>query len=249
MARAAVSKVIDTLFDYDFATIVLFDDNTQVYQTDLVAMTAAAKAEMKTWAETNIVQGGGTDFDAGLSSAFDILGSSSTTSGCTNKVILFMTDGAATLTYDVEGQAQATGARVMTYALGSGALYEACKEIACKSGGVFSAVGDDDDLGLAMASYYKVFAAGMSRADQCSVKWTNYEGAMSGVELLSACLPVFKTQPGEDTCSGASLYAATGATDAGDFADLLGCVPLLLLSGLDMSVHLLTCVIVSLCAA
>ena len=32
----------------------------------------------------------------------------------------------------------------------------------CESGGVFTLVGDNDDLGLAMASYYKVFAAGMA---------------------------------------------------------------------------------------
>ena len=55
------------------------------------------------------------------------------------------------------------GTRVMTYALGSGAQEDACKRLACENGGVFTKVGDNDDLGLAMASYYKVFAAGMSR--------------------------------------------------------------------------------------
>ena len=53
-----------------------------------------------------------------------------------------MTDGAATLTYDVKGQAQAQGVRVMTYALGSGAEQATCKQIACETGGVFSVVGD-----------------------------------------------------------------------------------------------------------
>ena len=93
----------------------------------------------------------------------------------------------------------------------------------CESGGVFTLVGDNDDLGLAMASYYKVFAAGMApcvfdiqkikicqqntkileqkmktlplkdydfwcRADQCKVTWSNYEGAMSDIEFISACV-------------------------------------------------------------
>ena len=35
--------------------------------------------------------------------------------------MLFMTDGQATLNYNVRAQARAHGVRVMTYALGSGA--------------------------------------------------------------------------------------------------------------------------------
>ena len=70
-----------------------------------------------------------------------------------------MTDGRATLNYDVKGEALAQGVRVMTYALGSGADTTVAKQIACETGGVFSAVGDNADLALAMASYYKVFAA------------------------------------------------------------------------------------------
>ena len=70
-----------------------------------------------------------------------------------------MTDGTSTLSYNVKAQALAQGVRVMTYALGSGADTTVAKQIACETGGVFSAVGDNDDLALAMASYYKVFAA------------------------------------------------------------------------------------------
>lgn len=47
----------------------------------------------------------------------------------------------------------------MTYALGSGAEQSTCKQLACENGGVFTAVDDDDDLSVSMASYYKVFAA------------------------------------------------------------------------------------------
>ena len=52
--------------------------------------------------------------------AFDLISTTSQTSAC-NRVMLFMTDGQATLNYNVRAQARAHGVRVMTYALGSGA--------------------------------------------------------------------------------------------------------------------------------
>ena len=61
----------------------------------------------------------------------------------------------------------------------------------------------------------------MPRDDQCSVTWTNYVGSGSGVELVSACLPVFKTLAGQASCSG---VASSGSSSSSDFADLLGCV-------------------------
>ena len=158
MAREAVDRVIDTLWWSDHATIVLYDDRAISYSRTLQAMTEDAKATMKSWAQANIRADGGTNFDVAFETSFDIFSSSSRTSAC-NKVILFMTDGRATLNYDVKGEALAQGVRVMTYALGSGADTTVAKQIACETGGVFSAVGDNADLALAMASYYKVFAA------------------------------------------------------------------------------------------
>eukprot|EP01043_Picozoa_sp_COSAG02_P064423 COSAG02_NODE_9416_length_2223_cov_19.279070_3_plen_279_part_00 len=62
----------------------------------------------------------------------------------------------------------------------------------------------------------------MSRTDQCRITWSHYEGSVTPVEFLSACLPVFKTQPGEATCGGAP--GAAGTTDADEYAELLGVV-------------------------
>lgn len=182
---------------------------------------------MKAWAAESISAQGGTNFDIAFDAAFTAM-QSSKTSAC-NKAILFMTDGRSTVNYNtIRTQAVTYGARVMTYALGSGAETTACKRLACENGGVFTAVGDNDDLGLAMASYYKVFAAGMSRANQCSVTWSNYMGGVTPVEFLSACLPVFETQPGVNTCGGApgtnasSSTLGPATTDA--YAALLGVV-------------------------
>ena len=158
MAKEAVNKVIDTLTWSDHATVVLFSDDARAYTSTLRAMTDGAKVAMKAWADANIIPDGSTNFDAAFETSFDIFASSPSTSAC-NKVILFMTDGTSTLSYDVKAQALDQGVRVMTYALGSQASTAIPKQIACETGGVFSAVGDNDDLALAMASYYKVFAA------------------------------------------------------------------------------------------
>ena len=159
MAKEAVNKVIDTLTWSDHATVVLFSDDARAYTSELMAMTDSAKAAMKAWAEANIIADGGTNFDAAFETSFDIFTDSPSTSAC-NKVILFMTDGtSSTDSYDVKAEALAQGVRIMTYALGSAASTAIPKQIACETGGVFSAVGDNDDLALAMASYYKVFAA------------------------------------------------------------------------------------------
>ena len=64
-------------------------------------------------------------------------------------------------------------------------------------------------------------AQGMPRENQCSVRWTNYVGAGSRVELISACLPVFKTLAGQATCSGADVLGGASGSSS-DFADLLG---------------------------
>lgn len=62
----------------------------------------------------------------------------------------------------------------------------------------------------------------MSRTDQCHITWSNYMGSVTPVEFLSACLPIFKTQPGEATCGGAPGTSGSPDTDA--YAELLGAV-------------------------
>ena len=223
MAKEAVAKIIKTMWWSDHATIVLFDDRTKVYEPlsgqrlVLAPMTTEEKEHMSEWAELNIRDGGIVGFfDVAFDTAFDIFDNSPATSAC-NKVILFMTDGQSSVNYNsVQTKAQGRGVRIMTYALGNGAEQATCKRLACENHGVFSAVGDNQNLAVVMASYYKVFAAGRSRADQCKVSWTNYPGAVTPVEFMSACLPVFKTAAAAATCEARTMQ--------GSFADLLGVV-------------------------
>lgn len=84
------------------------------------------------------------------------------------------------------------GARVFTYALGSGAETSVCKQLACENGGLFHVVPDNGNLGDTMASYYKLFAAGMPMSHRCKVRWTDYLDITSDVELLTATMPVYK---------------------------------------------------------
>ena len=85
---------------------------------------------------------------------------------------------------------------------------------------MFTAVPDNGDLNLAMASYYKVLAAGMPVEEQQKISWSNYHGAFTPVEFMSACKPAFKP--------------ADASRGAGDFADLLGvtCMDLNVLANL-----------------
>lgn len=70
-----------------------------------------------------------------------------------------------------------------------------------------------------MASYYKLFAAGMPMSHRCSIRWMDYLDINSDVELLTATMPVYKVAPGQAMCDG------NAATETGDdFAELLGVV-------------------------
>ncbi len=169
----------------------------------MCAMTSEEKDLMKTWATENIAPIGGTNFDAAFATAFEAL-QSPKTSAC-NKAILFMTDGQSQVNYaSVRQNAVAYGTRVMTYALGSGAQPDVCQQLACENGGVFTAVGDDDDLGLVMASYYKVFAA-------VSSPYLTFESALTNVNPHDLHLMLVSTW-WHRACQGLTSAASRGPT-------------------------------------
>ncbi len=224
LAKEAAVKVLDTLTWHDHATIVLFDDEAYASSNQLQAMTADVIEELKEYANNNIESGGGTQFDAAFSKAFEVLRSGGPTSAC-NKVILFMTDGQSSANLpSIRSQAANLGARIFTYALGSGADTTVPKQIACENGGVFHAVSDGSNLGDVMASYYKLFAAGMPKSERCKVRWTDYIDVISGVELLTATMPVYKVASGESMCASDDDGGPENAGDDESLAELLGVV-------------------------
>merc|ERR1711988_938274 len=135
---------------------------------------------------------------------------------------LFMTDGQSTANLpSIRSQSATLGARVFTYALGSGADVTLPKQIACENGGMFHRVADGANLGNVMASYYKLYAAGMPKSERCKVRWSDYIDIISDVELLTATMPVYKVAPGETMCSDDDTDQDT---DDESLAELLGVV-------------------------
>ena len=201
MAKGATLKVIDTLAWTDYATVVTFGSSAESKSSVLEPMNDDNKANLKLWTATNIhSSGGGTNFAVAFATAFQVFDSStdsSTSSGSNcEKVILFMTDGEST-DYDyqvIQSEATRLGVRIFSYTLGNGADQTVPKNIACQNGGVFQHVPDCGDLGSAMAGYFKLLAAGISKIRHPKPRWVNYYASSTGDEVLSGCLPVFKNE-------------------------------------------------------
>lgn len=121
LARSAALAVLDTLTWNDEVGFILFNNGLEeVYP--ITACTDDNRVAMKSWANSNIIPGGGTNFAIPLRHAFQMIESSSSTV-CT-KAILFLTDGVASFsdsdyTYVTE-KAEANEVIMFTYALGSG---------------------------------------------------------------------------------------------------------------------------------
>mmetsp|Transcript_34583 Transcript_34583/g.64529 ORF Transcript_34583/g.64529 Transcript_34583/m.64529 type:complete len:847 (+) Transcript_34583:126-2666(+) len=196
LARSAALAVLDTLTWNDEVGFVLF--NSGVRDTyPLTHCNDANRAAMKTWAEDNIVQGGGTNFILPLEEAFTMIEGSSS-SACT-KTILFLTDGIAEFTESdflyVEDKATTNNVVLFTYALGSGADTSVTQRLACDNDGIHYSVADGADLSEVMSSYYSYFAASISYT---GARWILYDDFATGTELLAACTPMYdQTNPSE----------------------------------------------------
>jgi len=203
-AKKAVKAILDTLAWKDFASIVLFNGNVAgVYSTRLVSVTDENRARMKAWVDSGEISWneGSTNFvdalfqeDANLPGAFGLLSASvaeGQTSMC-QKVIMFLTDGEAPFSeadFDKAIQkSEQMDAIIFTYALGSGADATITKRLACENRGIFYQVPDNADLGKIMASYYEYFAMGQ---DSCDMSFVQYDDAVTGQELIAACLAMY----------------------------------------------------------
>ena len=223
MARDAAKAVLDTLTEADYASIIVFSSRADAYSTTLVQATEANKKLMESWISSNVLAGGGTDFNAALSKAKEVLNNGGGT-GC-NKAILFMSDGQPKEAPDTDALTRDLDAignvRLMTYALGDGAQADVLKSMACENGGVFQSVPDNGDLAYAMAMYYQVLAPSLA---PCQTRYTEYTDLVSGKKLLAACTPAYEktSSAAENSCNG----GLDGLGDSGSsvVAQLLGVV-------------------------
>jgi len=216
-----VAKVMDTLTEYDYLGLILFSDISMIYEPDafsdpslkqgefLRPATKILKEDMMAWLKDGARSPmGGTMFDIAFSDTFRFLQQSqmqgdSTTSGC-QTAILFMTDGEDTSEFQTASLEEMQKgldrpAIIFTYAFGDGADIDLPKEIACAHKGVYYEVPDDADIGGVMSKYYTYFAQGVENS---VARWTTYDDAVTGEELMAACLPAYRkdaAKSGEET--------------------------------------------------
>jgi uncharacterized protein YegL len=202
LARTAALAVIDTLSDYDYVGVVLFNNDVMAYKEYLVPATPDNKGEISSYINSNLVDAGGTNFIDSLTKAFDILQASldaGTTSMCM-RAVMFLTDGQAEF-YDTDYTAtkkrvKELSVALFTYALGEGAEKTITKNLACQNRGVFYNIADGGDLDHIMASYYQYFALGTKT---CSVRWIEYGDSITGETLLAGCMPFYDPATSQKT--------------------------------------------------
>jgi len=194
LARSATKQVLDTLNWKDFASIVLFNDQVSaVYSNKLVPMTEGNRAAMKSWADGEVWEGGGTNFVGAMNKALEII-ASSVSSGDTcmcQKAIMFLTDGAAPFGEEdfanVKRQSIKYDIVIFSYAIGDGADHAVPKRLACENRGIFYPVEDGGNLGQVMSEYYNYFIQGQEICTTTFVRYT----AVQGHQLYGACMPMY----------------------------------------------------------
>ncbi|CAK9016281.1 Voltage-dependent calcium channel subunit alpha-2/delta-2 (Voltage-gated calcium channel subunit alpha-2/delta-2) [Cleaved into: Voltage-dependent calcium channel subunit alpha-2-2, partial [Durusdinium trenchii] len=190
LARKAVKAVLETLSWTDGATLITFNDQVTARYSSRVETTSETElAKMKAWVDENVVAKGGTEFEAPIRMAADIL-KRSTDKACSQS-ILFLSDGADASGFQVNALDDVPDdVPIFSYALGSSASETALQQMACATGGVYYPVPNEAELPAAMASYYNYF---VQLTDPCSVNWILYSDAVTGAELLGGCSPIFDT--------------------------------------------------------
>jgi uncharacterized protein YegL len=197
LAIAAGKKVIDTLTEADFATVIAFSSNANAASSKLLQATEANKKTLEAFIG-GLKADGSTNFGAALGQALSIFEGTGAASSSCHRVILFMSDGQPT------GGTWASGAiaqvktraaklspapRILTYAFGSGADFGALKSIACDHQGVAYKIQDGGNIANVMASYYKLLSP---LSSPCQVRWTQYTDWLTGQQLTAACLASYK---------------------------------------------------------
>jgi len=192
-AIRAAKAVLKTLTANDYATVVLYNSRSTVFDDiDLMhQMNAETLQLMVSWLDEQHANGG-TNFRVGFERVAKVLANSkkeSRTSGCV-QTVLFLTDGKDTsgfLPSDIKSMGM-EGVVILTYSFGEEADDRLPRQIACQNDGIWYPVKSEDQIEDTMAKYYGLFAAGI---DSDTVRWVEYADAISGTQLLAGCLPAY----------------------------------------------------------
>jgi uncharacterized protein YegL len=208
LMQKAAKWVTNTLTKYDTATIVDFATHAKMMDfggeggTKLQQMDDVGRAKMKEYIDGLSVFGN-TNMPDAFEKAFDVLEASHAArggSGCGLKqsVILFLTDGvnsadSSPIEVVTRRNSADFNARVFTYSLGAdtGGSDSMMQALACQSNGVWSKVGDGDDLEKTMAQYFMYLSAGIA-IEAATVRWSDwYEDGQGLGQVMAACSPVY----------------------------------------------------------
>lgn len=195
--QLAAKKVLLTLGNADYATVITFSTEAEVYEgtPDLHRMTFRTRRKMEAFIDSERTIGG-TNFKAAFymaGHAFHAGRSSGKTSGCL-RAILFLTDGEDSdfQAKDIKSIPGLEDVTIFTFSFGTGIGDQSVmRQLACQNKGFWNRVPDGGDIETAMASYYQLFAGGL---DGSSARWIEYEDAATGTDIVASCYPAYDRQ-------------------------------------------------------
>ena len=200
-AKLAAIKVLNTLGDMDFVSVVAFSSDASAANVDgsyggtrMVRATGSAVSDLTAWINA-LDAGGTTDYEKALNEALRVIEDTPSSTGCT-KTILFLSDGepnagswTTSLADSVQEKAAQQNARIFTYALGSASITAVLKDIACRNRGALWTIADGGDLNNAMAAYYTFLAP---LYPPCKLRWSYYNDTITGRPLVASCIQAYK---------------------------------------------------------
>ena len=90
--------VLDTLYKYDYATVIDFTSDADSYSSRLLPVNDENRCELENYIDS-FTAFGGTNYESAFEKAYEIMAASMTSghvSGCNAQIILFLTDGQIT---------------------------------------------------------------------------------------------------------------------------------------------------------
>lgn len=209
LAKSAAKRIVGALNAGDSISLVTFSSSADVYgmKKQLHQATEGVKEEIYWWIDS-ITFKGGTNYEAGLTTALDIFRSSKkVTRTCTDtnatttehcrRLVMFLTDGQITQGLGIDElipALQETNAEVeaslLTYSLGAEADQMSTRNLACGLNGIWWHVDDQEDLGSVMSQYYQMLAVSLPDLSPRR-KWSYYFYMVSNSMDMTVCQSVY----------------------------------------------------------
>ena len=204
LLKQAMESVLTTLTANDYFNIVLFSTDAQFIDSQVnflipgtienIARMKKLVRDLKPLGSTNMLAA----FKLGFQAFVNINPNPETpfSSNC-KKAAIFLTDGKANGDQSVDSvkqeaaKLQGAGVTLFTYTLGNDADHQTAKDIACASGGLWSAVGYGGNLRSQMTNFYQFFEI-LKAQGESKVVWAEpYTDANGLGKVTTAALSVY----------------------------------------------------------